>query len=250
MFSPRPATYSVELPAFSGPLDLLLHLIERNELDITAISLAAVTEQYLAAMELVREERLAQLMDFLVIAAKLLLIKSRALLPRPAALFPEDEALEDPAETLARQIRNYKRFKEVASWLGDRESQGVRTFLRVAPPPQIDGTLDLTGISIDTLSAALKAAIERSANVNGNLGSTVTQPKFTLEGQVAHLRSRLGTGRRVLFADLLSPAGTTWSELSVTLLAVLELMKREEISARQTVMFGPIELIALGPKAG
>jgi segregation and condensation protein A len=248
MFSPRTNTYSVELPAFSGPLDLLLHLIERSELDITAISLATVTEQYLAAMERVREERLAQLMDFLVIAAKLLLIKSRALLPRPATLFPEDEAQEDPAEALARQIRNYKRFKEVAAWLGDRESKRMRTFLRVAPPPQLEGTLDLTGISLATLSTALKAAFERSELLVGSTGATVSWPRYTLEGQVSHLRARLRSGRRLLFADLLSPAGTTWSELSVTLLAVLELMKRQEITARQAVMFGPIELAALEPK--
>jgi segregation and condensation protein A len=111
--------YRIDLPAFSGPLDLLLHLIERQELDITAISLVQVTEQYLAQIEQLKENRIDELIDFLVIAARLVLIKSRALLPQTPVII-EGEEEEDPAEALVRQLRQYKRFKQAAAWLAAR----------------------------------------------------------------------------------------------------------------------------------
>ena len=104
IISENPPIYKIDLPTFSGPLDLLLHLIERNELDITAISLAAVTDQYLEQIDKLRDQRLEQLMDFLVIGAKLLVIKSRALLPQLPGDFSEDDEEEDPAETLASNV--------------------------------------------------------------------------------------------------------------------------------------------------
>src|SRR5581483_3028192 len=100
---------------FEGPLDLLLHLIERNELDISAVSLVAVVEQYLQYLELMRAEmKLEAAADFLVVAGRLLLIKSRSLLPRVEVATDEDEETEDPAEELARQLEEYRRFKQVA----------------------------------------------------------------------------------------------------------------------------------------
>src|SRR5512136_1680131 len=111
---PTPAnTYHVNLPIVEGPLDLLLYLIEREELDITAVSLAAVTEQYLAYMKLLESLIVDQLADFLVIAAKLILIKSQALLPRPPAIEQE----EDVGDDLVQQLIAYKQFKEVAKGL-------------------------------------------------------------------------------------------------------------------------------------
>jgi len=115
--------YQIDLPAFSGPLDLLLHLIDRQELDITAISLAHVTEQYLLQIERLKENRMEQLIDFLVVAARLVLIKSRALLPQTPVVI-EGEEEEDPAEALVRQLRQYKLFKQAAKWFGQREEQG------------------------------------------------------------------------------------------------------------------------------
>ncbi len=109
--------YTIDLPAFAGPLDLLLHLIDREELDITAISLAKVTEQYLSQIEELKNNRMEQLIDFLVVGARLVLIKSRALLPQDVSLTGEDEEEEDPAEALIRQLRQYRRFKIAAAWL-------------------------------------------------------------------------------------------------------------------------------------
>ena len=108
--------YTVTIPVFEGPLDLLLQLIERAELDITAVSIAQVTDQFLAhirTMEVPADE----ISSFLVMAARLIQIKSEVLLPRPPIRQPGEE---NPAEELARQLRIYKRFKEVAAWLEDR----------------------------------------------------------------------------------------------------------------------------------
>ncbi len=110
-----------------------------------------MTAQYLKQIEQMKGERVDELIDFLSVGARLVLIKSRALLPRTPALPGADEEEEDPGEALVRQLRAYKRFKEVARWLERRSTAGWRTYLRVAPPPRIEGELDLTGVSVDTL---------------------------------------------------------------------------------------------------
>jgi segregation and condensation protein A len=147
--------YTIELPIFSGPLDLLLHLIERQELDITAISLSRVTAQYLAQIEQLKQNRMENLIDFLVVGARLTVIKSRALLPATLSFAGDEAEEEDPAEALIRQLKQYKRFKQAAAWLGAREEKGWRTYLRVAPPPKVEKQLDLSGITADTLYTAV-----------------------------------------------------------------------------------------------
>ncbi|HID51046.1 MAG TPA: segregation/condensation protein A [Anaerolineae bacterium] len=233
--------YKIDLPAFSGPLDLLLHLIEREELDITAISLAKVTQQYLAQVEHLKENRMEQLIDFLVIAARLVLIKSRALLPQsPVVIEGEDE--EDPAEALVRQLRLYKQFKQAAGWLGAQEEAGLRTYLRIAPPPKLESRLDMSGITLEMLVTAVHTALARTREREESVA--IIQPRrITIEGQIRQLQRRVKTGQAVKFRELLSEQ-TNPVEISVTLLAVLELIKRQEILARQPVMFGPIEIIA------
>lgn len=235
--------YKIELPTFSGPLDLLLHLIERNELDITAISLAAVTDQYLEQIDKLRDERLEQLMDFLVVGAKLLVIKSRALLPQLPGEFIEDEEEEDPAESLARQLRRYKRFKAAAASLRFREEHDLRTYLRVAPPPKLEQTLDMSGISLADLEKALRVALERAALRDDSVSVAVDRRFVTIEGQIRQLRQRMKDTNRICFDELLSDH-CSWIDVSITLLAVLELIKRHEVNVYQTELFGKIEIIA------
>jgi segregation and condensation protein A len=234
--------YTIDLPSFAGPLDLLLHLIERQELDITAISLVKVTDQYLEQIEELKQNRMEELIDFLVVAARLVQIKSRALLPQTPVIIEGEEEEEDPAEALLRQLREYKRFKQAAAWLQDREEQGLRTYLRVAPPPKLDGRLDMSGISVDTLLAAVQEALSRVDDREESVA--IVQPRrITIEGQINRLRQRAKTGLAFGFTDLLS-AKTSRIEISITLLAVLELIKRQELLASQTELFGPIELRA------
>ena len=232
--------YRVELPVFSGPLDLLLHLIEREELDITAVSLSVVTGQYLAQVRSLRDDQIEGLIDFISVGARLVLIKSRVLLPRPISLPSDDEVEEDPAEALLRQLVAYRRFKNAARWLDDRQRNGLRTYLRVAPPPRLDGQLDLSGVDVQSLTAALERVLARQESKDDSL-TVARSPEITIDGQLDKLRERLGSGRPFLFADALrNPRDRT--EVAVTLLALLELIKQREAQAQQDRLFGPIEV--------
>lgn len=231
--------YTIDLPVFSGPLDLLLHLIEREELDITAISLAKVTEQYLEQIEELKKNRMEQLIDFLVIGARLVLIKSRALLPQETIL-SDDEEEEDPAEALIRQLRQYRRFKRAAYWLQERQLRGMRTYLRVVPPPKTSSRLDMAGISIESLMDAVLEALQRAESMEDSV-SLIKPRQITIQDQIKRLRHQVRISPKVSFNDLLS-AKATRLEIAVTLLAVLELIKRREVTAVQESMFGPIDI--------
>lgn len=236
--------YEISLPAFDGPLDLLLHLVERDELDITVISLARVTDQYLAQVERLQQDKIDHLIDFLVVAARLVLVKSRALLPRPPATGGDAEE-EDPGDALIRQLRQYKQFKQAAAWLQARADAGLRTYLRVAPPPRIEATPDLSDLTLAALTAALREVLARAEQQQESV--EVVQPRrITIEGQLRHLRHTLRREGRLDFRALLTPDADT-VEVAITLLATLELIKRREIAAHQPHLFGPIELVAQEP---
>jgi segregation and condensation protein A len=235
-------TYHVRLQLFEGPLDLLLHLIEREELDITRISLAQVTDQYLAHIDQLEELHAENLADFLVIAARLLLIKSQMLLPRPKSdAIPEEE--EDPGEALARQLRAYKRFKEVAQQLKERADAGWQTFLRIAPPPRLPRKVDLDGVTLnDLLEAMRQALIDRPAKEVAPIG--LPELTITVADQMAHLRNRLKRERRVTFSSLISE-NRSRVQIVVTFLAVLEMFKAQEITLYQDRLFGEIQIEAV-----
>jgi segregation and condensation protein A len=244
----QPPAYRIEVPAFSGPLDLLLHLIEREELDVTAISLARVTEQYLAQVEQLRRDKIEHLIDFLVIGARLLVIKSRALLPQSPSLIPAEEEEEDPAQALIRQLRLYRRYKAAAGWLRAREEAGLRTYVRVAPPPRLESKLDLTDITLANLTRALEDVLSRAETMQESV--EVIQPRrFTIERQLRYLRKRLSQAGTLGFRELLSETPTR-VEIAVTLLALLELIKRREITVAQPTLFGPIEVHAAALEHG
>lgn len=232
--------YKIDLPEFAGPLDLLLHLIDRQELDITAISLVQITSQYLKQIESMKKNRVDHLIDFLVIGARLSVIKSRALLPKIPTLPGDDEDEEDPAEALIRQLREYKRFKQAAMWFAEREESGLRTYLRIAPPPKLDTRLDMTGVTIESLITAVQSALDRAEDLEESVA--IIQPRrLTIEGQIKRLRYRLKQQQTFSFNELLAGENSRVA-ISVTLLAVLELIKRHEASATQKQMFGPIEI--------
>jgi len=238
----KPASpYTIEIPAFSGPLDLLLFLIDREELDITAISLARVTEQYLSQIESLKKNRMEQLIDFLVIGARLVLIKSRALLPKEPNLGLDGQEEEDPAEALIRQLRQYRQFKRAALYLKEREDQGLRTYLRVAPPPKRQGQLDMSGITVENLITAVLGALSRVENLEESV-SLAAPRQITVKDQMDKLRTQARAGASISFESLLSPSSTR-VEIAVTLLAVLEMIKRREVMAIQESMFGPILIV-------
>jgi segregation and condensation protein A len=228
--------FQIKLPDFEGPLDLLLYLIEREELDITKVSLAMVTGTYLEYIHLLDKLQVDQIADFLVIAAKLLLLKSQALLPRPPATMPEGE--EDVGDDLVKQLLLYKQYKEVAQTLGDREAAGLRTFVRLAPPPKIEAKLDLTGISIDDLLLAVRAALEVEKPAPA-VGTVVKPFTLTIRDQMGMIERTLQHRPQISFKRMLSDAQDRL-EIIVTFLAVLELLRRRKIQVLQDQLFGDI----------
>jgi segregation and condensation protein A len=228
--------YTVTIPVYEGPLDLLLQLIEHAELDITAVTLAQVTNQYLAYIHqmLVPAEEISA---FLVIAAKLLQIKSEALLPRPPI---RETGEEDPGEALARQLRIYKRFKELSNWLDDRETRHLRNYLRVAPPPKVEGRLDLSDVSLADLLAAAEGIFSDEAEKQA-LGTVISAPRVTIREKIAWIAERLGQNHHTTFSGLLGKKPTRL-EIVVTFLALLELVKRYRVAARQNGLFTDIEI--------
>jgi segregation and condensation protein A len=229
-------TYQVTLPVFEGPLDLLLHLIEREELDITEVSLAQVTNQYLDYIARLSERDPDSLADFLVVAAKLLLIKSRVLLPKPPAAILSEE--EDVGEDLIRQLIEYKKFKEAARWLGEVEALGLSSFVRMAGAPPVERVIDLDDVTLDDLMAAVRMALSIQVPASP-LGTAVPPVVITIAQQMDLIERRTMHGRQVSFRRLLERA-TTRLEVIVTLLALLEMVKQLRVTIRQTQLFSDI----------
>lgn len=233
--------YRVQLPVFEGPLDLLLHLIEREELDIARVSLALVTDQYLAYLGALEEMQVEDLTDFVVVAARLLLIKSQALLPRPPA--PVPQAQEDAGDELLRQLLAYKRYKEAAEELWERHFQGKRSYVRVAPRPTLEpGIEHLEAVPLEALLAAARRALRTrppASPVNG----VIPTISVTIDAQISRIIQQLAHKAQVSFSTLLTMAYSR-QEVIVTLIAVLELIKRERIQVEQERMFGEIVITA------
>ena len=228
--------YTVNTPVYEGPLDLLLQVIEHAELDITSLALAQVTDQYLAyihQMQVPAEEISA----FLVVAAKLLQIKSEALLPRPPVREPGEE---DLGEALARQLQIYKRFKELANWLDERTGRHLHTYLRVAPPIKVEGRLDMSDITLADLMAAAESIFSEEAEKQA-LGTVISAPRITIREKIALIAERLGHRQNATFHDLLGEKPSRL-EVVVTFLALLELVKRYRVSARQEGLFTEIQI--------
>ena len=243
--NPLGAGYPVSLPIFDGPIELLLQLIERQELDITEVSLVAITDQYLRTIEALQEIEPEALADFLVVAARLLYIKSRGLLPQPEV----EEEEEKQSEALLQQLLDYRRFKAAADELRLRASIGLRTNVRLAPP-QMERRLDLTDLTIERLAAAAQRAMR-------NVASSVAPPSvraypITVAEQMAAILDRIrnqagieGGGDRYLSFTALLSQSRSRLEIVITFLAVLELIKQREIAAEQQETFGEIVLRSL-----
>jgi segregation and condensation protein A len=234
---PNSNGYEVDLPDFQGPLDLLLSLIEQEELDITKISLARVTDQYLARLEILKETDPDDLTDFLVIAAKLILIKSEVLLPRPPPILIEEDQ-EDVGDELARQLMLYKKFKEIATHLQDIESEGRRSFIRMVPNVKVEPRLVPGDGNLEIFLEAARQALSIKPQ-DPDVDDMVSPEIVTLGQQMVHIWQEIGSQQTVSFKDLLSHSRTRL-EVIVTLLAILELIKRNVIKVDQPRHFDDI----------
>jgi segregation and condensation protein A len=228
--------YEVRLPLFQGPLDLLLHLIEQQQLDITAVALAQVTDQYLRYLTALESIDADTLTDFLVIAAKLLLIKSQALLPRPPASALVAEPEEDIGDQLARQLRVYRQFKQVAQLLAQREADHLRSYLRLSASAALEPRLAPGEVSVLDLLAAARAALAIRPP-DPAVDEVVSPMVVTIGQRIAHIRDYLSRVPRVLFSRLVEDC-TSRTEIIVTFMAILELIKQNRVDVRQDVQFG------------
>ena len=238
MLQERP-DYHFQLPVFEGPLDVLLRLIEREELDITTVALAQVADQYLAHVRAMEAPNPATLSAFLVMAGRLLLLKSRALLPRPPASRSPDDPI-DEGEALAQQLREYQRFKQVAALLHARQEQGQRTYGRVTAPPL--PTLprpDKLDVTLDQMITAMQRRLRLMQELQPPDVPLPAPKILTVPEMSQQIRDRLKTQEWLDFTDLLSLA-VQRVEVIVTLWSVLEMLKRHEVTVEQHDLFGPI----------
>lgn len=233
----RKNNYNVTVPVFEGPLDLLLQLIEHAELDITSVSLAMVTDQFLEHIHQLTDVAAEEISEFLVIAAKLIQIKSEALLPR----LPEREKdADDPGLSLIHQLLIYKQFKGISYWLQDRENKGLRSFLRVAPPPKTEERLDLSNITLNNLIQAAEEILQEEQEKLG-LDSVIKAPKITIREKIALFSRYLKKDEISSFNGVIDKSATRL-EIVVTFLALLELIKRYHVAAYQDSLFSDIKI--------
>lgn len=231
--------YTFQLPVFEGPLDVLLRLIEREELDITSVTLAHVADQYLAHVRAMESPNPASLSAFLVLAARLLVIKSRALLPRPPVARGPDEPLDDRAQ-LAQQLREYQRYKQVAALLHTWQAQGRRAYGRVAPPPlPAQPRAEQLDVSIGEMIRAMERRMQLLLELDPPDVPLPAPKLLTVPEMMARIRQRVQEQAWFDFTDLLALA-VQRVDVIVTFWAVLELLKRREIVVEQRELFGPM----------
>ena len=231
--------YTIHTDVYDGPLDLLLDLISKAELDITRLSLAKVTDQYLAHLAELQQTSAVEVSGFLVVAAKLIQIKSEALLPRPPV---REEGEEDPAESLARQLKIYREIKTTSLWLHAREEQGLKTYIRLAPPPVIDEQLDLSGVTVDDLVELLKALFRFEEDA-ASITTVVAIPKVTIKNKIRDLLLSLRDKQNLSYRSMLSKDSDRIDAI-VLFLAILELIKQQYVTAHQDNLFTDIDLSA------
>jgi segregation and condensation protein A len=234
----------VKLEVFEGPLDLLLYLVKKDEVDIYDISLERITSQYLAYLEAFEVLHIEIAGEFLVMAANLLYIKSRTLLPKDQQMPDEETEEEDPRWELIRQLIEYRKFKEAAAHLRDQEELQAALFPRAvsldpAHAPVLDETMMLGDVGIFDLINAFQKALKRLP-VEEKPGE-IREETYTVTDRINHLMRRIDRGVSVRFEELFGEASTR-NELVVTFLALLELIRMKQFRVRQEQQFGEIWL--------
>lgn len=232
--------FQLQLNVFEGPLDLLLHLIEREELDITAVALVQVTDQYLSYLRSAEEIDATALAEFIAVGTRLLYLKSRALLPQPEA---DEEPIEDLGEDLVRRLREYRRYKEAAAMLQGIEEEGLRTYPRVAPPPaDLPVPTGLSSVTLDLMSKIFREVLERQPAEEE--AGVVERREVTVEEKVEQLEEAISGGRRLSFRRFIESCRSR-IEIIVSFMAVLELIKALKLHAEQDARFGDINLVGI-----
>jgi len=239
--------FQVRLQQFEGPLDLLLHLIREQELDIYDIPIARVTDQYLLYLQRMEQLDLDVAGEFLVMAATLIELKSRLLLPRPPA--PAVEEGPDPRAELVQRLLEYEKYREVASLLRDQEETCRLLYSRtVEVDPEELPPVPSAAVTTADLLAALKRVLERASTEKAP-AAVIPRRRITLRLKMGEILRRLReSGGRLLFHDLFSPERTR-TEVVMAFLALLELLRQRRVDAAQERCLGEIVIFQTAGEA-
>jgi len=229
------------LPVFEGPLELLLYLIHKNEVEITDIPIALITEQYVQYLDRMQELNLQVAADFILMAATLVHIKSRMLLPRHGEAEGGETPLEDPRQPLVDKLLEYQRFKEITRLLEEREVVAAHQYER--PPLSLEDFAGPEAVSLDVdvydLVSALEAVLKRAADRKERL---VYAQEVSLTSRMNLILERLAEHGSLLFSELFEEGGSRL-QIVVTFLGLLELVKQRVVLLFQEETFGPIRVV-------
>jgi segregation and condensation protein A len=234
--------YEVKLEAFTGPMDLLLHLIRKQKINIYDIPIALIARQYLEYLSLMKTFNLSMAGEFLVMAATLLYIKSRMLLPKEDKPEPEDEEVLDPRSELVRQLIEYERFKDAAGSLVVRERLWQDSFSRdplpVPKKAEEEEEVWAEDLQLFDLLSALQEVLDRAPTERF---VEITRENWTVEERIQLIMERLETDATIPFEGLFDQQ---WSRplIIVTFLGLLELVRMNLVRLYQGEWFGPIHV--------
>lgn len=236
------AAYGIKLEVFEGPLDLLLYLIRKAELNIYDIPIARITSQFLKFLDQVHRLQIEQASEFILMAATLMKIKSQMLLPREEETIEEED---DPRAELVRRLLEYQQFKEMAEWLVDQRTDNRDVFLRNSgPDDETDASAELRPVSLFALLQAYKHVIE---NVPKTVVHRIIAEQVSVEECVEYVLAELSRRTRLSFLELVE--GKSRVILVATFMSLLELLKSQRINVQQARPFDPIWIEAALPPA-
>jgi len=232
-----PYALQVFLEAFEGPLDLLLYLIRRQNIDVLDIPIAEITKQYVKYIEVMKELQLELAGEYLLMAAMLAEIKSRMLLPRPET---EEESEEDPRAELVRRLQEYERFKKAAEDISDLPRLERDVFVASADSPERKITTKMPDVTMKELLLAFHDVLQR-AEMFSNL--QLQREPLSVRQRMSEILTRIKANEFTGFADLFDPEEGRMG-VAVTFIAVLELLRESVIEVVQSEQFAPLHIRA------
>jgi len=231
--------YKIKTDVYEGPLDLLLQLIETAELDITKLSLARVTDQYLNYLHNLSDQDPVEVSAFLVIGAKLVFIKSSILLPSQQNF--DEESQEDIGDQLTKQLLEYKIYKNAAAWFNFRQENGLRAYYRVSAPPMLIEHLDLSELGVyDLIDILMDAYFSHEHETP--MSDVVTITALTIRNRINEIKSFMQKHPKVSFSKFIE-SDVSRLDIVITFLSLLELIKYYAIIAAQESPFSDINFV-------
>jgi segregation and condensation protein A len=228
--------FNISFKKFSGPFDLLLSLIDENKMEISEVSISAVTETYLDHLEKIEEIMPGELADFLLVASRLLLLKSRAILPQFLAEEDEENNLEE-------QLKLYKKYLELSKEINKKWLDNKKAVSRVEPAKKMLEFVLPENLSLENLHKAMEKLLFRIKPPKPLLKTSIDKTVL-LKDKIMNIRNILASQKRIKFSDILSDSKNK-TEIIVSFLAILELVKTKNIYLKQKDSFSDIEILEI-----